>query len=381
MNPSHRHRPPRVRFPNVERRSRGGKFVFRARLQIEGVTLVGAWRASQAEAFAETEELRARRARRVEGGPLSISGALAAVVRDGRRRRLQRNTLRQHLLGHARYWLRFWEPHSPLEEIDAQELGWAVSEALARGRHPNTLRGKDLPILDRAFRLARLPSPVASVREEFRVALRPRRTLARVLRLEDVRRILAGIRFGDFSHKVRSKHVETDLAARERHADLAELIACTGIRCGELARVEVKDFDLRVGILRIPLPKDRSNPRAVPIPPSLRPAVERLLAAAEPSGLLFPGGMAYVTLALHRWSKRLGEPGFHARALRHFYATQLYNADTPLTDVRDALGHKNIATTDRYVHGSSDALARQVQRLGAALAGGDAAGAPGEQRP
>ena len=382
MNPSRRSRPPKVRFPNVERRDKGGVFVFRARLQHLGRTEVGPWRTSQREAFADVEGLRAALARRNPRGPVSIIRALAAVVWDGRKRCLERITVRRQLLCHARWWCQWWEEEDPLELLTEAELSYAVREALTRGRSPNTLREKDLPLLDRAFRLAGLQSPVPAVRSAFRVALKPRRQLVAVLRLEDLRRILHAMRHGEFTHKLRGRHVVTDLAARDLHADLVELLAITGIRSGELARLKTSDFSLASRILRIPIPKDRSNPRVVPVPTASVLTVQRLIAQAAPDGRVVPGGMAFVSCALARWAKRLDEPRLNARALRHFYATELCRRGAPLPSVRDAMGHRSLETTNRYAHGLIDPLRETVAGLGAALSGGAAAGqAPAEVQP
>lgn len=126
-------RPPRVRFPNVERRTRGGVFVFRARVMHAGRTEVGPWRSTQREAFLDVEGLRAAQARRSPTGPVSIVRAVAAVVWDARARGLQRITIRRHLLYEARWWLEWWEGEDPLELVDEEAVLRVVRAAMEEG--------------------------------------------------------------------------------------------------------------------------------------------------------------------------------------------------------------------------------------------------------
>lgn len=52
----------------------------------------------------------------------------------------------------------------------------------------------------------------------------------------------------------------------------------------------------------------------------------------------------------------------HAHALRHYYATmKLRGHRFDLAEVRDLLGHKNLATTSRYLHSDPEELREKVQ--------------------
>lgn len=367
-------RPPRVRFPNVERRARGGVFVFRARVMHAGRTEVGSWRSTQREAFLDVEGLRAAQARRSPIGPVSIVRALAAVVWDARARGLQRITIRRHLLYEARWWLEWWEGEDPLELVDEEAVLRVVRTALAEGRSPETLRTKDLHFLDRTFRQSGLQSPVPAVKARASAALKGRRQQGPVLLLEELQRILERVRSERFVHRLRGREVETVIPEREHHADLMLLVALTGIRCGEVARLRVADIEIERGILAVQLPKDRSNPRRIPISEPARAAIERLLSRALPDGRLI-SSMAYLSCAIGRWSRRLDEPLLHARGLRHFLGTELLRRGAPITSVRDVLGHRSLATTNRYLHALDAPLRIHVSDLAAELSTGARASA------
>lgn len=54
---------------------------------------------------------------------------------------------------------------------------------------------------------------------------------------------------------------------------------------------------------------------------------------------------------------------FSPHTLRHSYATHLYQGGTDLRDLKDLLGHTNIATTTLYAHTSCDRLKEKVKTL------------------
>lgn len=57
--------------------------------------------------------------------------------------------------------------------------------------------------------------------------------------------------------------------------------------------------------------------------------------------------------ALDAGAKRANVDRFRVHDLRHTYASWLVDAGVPLEKVRDLLGHKDLTTTQRYVHGTT----------------------------
>lgn len=104
----------------------------------------------------------------------------------------------------------------------------------------------------------------------------------------------------------------------------------------------------------------------VPIDPKMRPALERLIAAAAAvgSGPLFSGSM-YKRFKIHARAIGLPEHKTHPHVLRHSRATHLLQDGVSIYDVGRLLGD-TIATVERvYGHHSTDYLAAAISRAGA----------------
>ena len=71
-----------------------------------------------------------------------------------------------------RILLRYWRPETPVAAITEAEIEWFVREALADGRKPQTVRGKDLPMLQRVFAIAGVEDRVPAVRSRLQLRLR-----------------------------------------------------------------------------------------------------------------------------------------------------------------------------------------------------------------
>lgn len=58
-----------------------------------------------------------------------------------------------------------------------------------------------------------------------------------------------------------------------------------------------------------------------------------------------------VRLRLRRAFARAGFDGFYPHALRHSFATDLQRHGASVAEIKEMIGHANIATTERYLHG------------------------------
>lgn len=148
-------------------------------------------------------------------------------------------------------------------------------------------------------------------------------------------------------------------AARPHHRHALAVLAGTGLRVEELPRLAVGDLrDGRLWVRPEAGPADTAEPgkgyrtRAIPCGPEVAAEVTALLAwrTAHPRR----GGLSKsrLTRAYRAACARAGVPrerGGGLHDLRRAFATASVRAGVPLTVVRDWLGHRLVATTERYV--------------------------------
>jgi integrase/recombinase XerC len=73
-------------------------------------------------------------------------------------------------------------------------------------------------------------------------------------------------------------------------------------------------------------------------------------------GALTARGMYYI---VHEYSRTAGfKKDMHPHALRHSFATHLVNSGCDVRVVQELLGHKSLATTQRYTHVDIEGLKR-----------------------
>lgn len=144
----------------------------------------------------------------------------------------------------------------------------------------------------------------------------------------------------------------------------------TGLRCSELAHLQLGHVDLEAGVLRVVDGKGRKD-RELPIIPRLAAILRRYLTEVRPG--LLKGPTPHVFVRAHpcgAWSTAhagqplgpkaifytirqlvratLGRPGAHPHMLRHSFASRLRENGADLQDIQEAMGHATIATTTIY---------------------------------
>ncbi len=142
------------------------------------------------------------------------------------------------------------------------------------------------------------------------------------------------------------------------------LLYGTGLRRGELERLNLDAFDRIEGILRIDGRKT-GRERCVPLPEMVRHCLEAYLPRRhnqlEAAGLLGEPALlvtrhgarlagSAVSNGIHAISRRAGVSLHSLHQFRHTCASDLLEAGVHLAQVQAILGHAGIATTVRYVH-------------------------------
>ncbi len=157
----------------------------------------------------------------------------------------------------------------------------------------------------------------------------------------------------------------------------------TGLRNGELGRLQVAHLDLEAGALPVVQGKGRTD-REVPLVPRLAAILRPYLAETRATLL---GGRAcpYVFVRTGPWSHTgranqplggkaifylvraaltplIGRP-VHPHMLRHSFATRLRSNGADLQLIQEAMGHASIVTTTMYAHLANPQRLADLARL------------------
>jgi site-specific recombinase XerD len=154
------------------------------------------------------------------------------------------------------------------------------------------------------------------------------------------------------------------------------LLYGTGLRRGELERLDLEDWKREENLLRIDGRKsgrERSVPLAEGIGRCLEAYVpyrqnqlERLGTQGEAAFLLDRQGKRLsaqsVGLLVHRLARRAQVPLVSLHQFRHTCASDLLENGASLSQVQQLLGHKGVGTTCRYLHVADPERARAMSK-------------------
>lgn len=137
-----------------------------------------------------------------------------------------------------------------------------------------------------------------------------------------------------------------------RDLAMLEMLYGCGLRISELSGLNVEDFDLSDGWVRVR--GKRKKERQVPVP---RRALEALKAYLDGRR----AGAVFLNLKGGRLTERgargilkmyaialAGDSSLHPHSLRHAYATHLLQAGADLRAIQELLGHASLSTTQKY---------------------------------
>ena len=159
-------------------------------------------------------------------------------------------------------------------------------------------------------------------------------------------------------------------AVGRRDFAIVMLLWRLGLRCGEVARLELGDMDWRSGELVI-RGKGNRNDR-LPLPSDVGEAIADWLQHGRPQcsditvfvrvrppiGRLSPGGVSAV---VRNGCKRAGIPPAGAHRLRHSAATEMLRSGSNLIEVGQVLRHRDRSTTAIYAKIDHRSLSEVVQ--------------------
>ncbi len=153
-----------------------------------------------------------------------------------------------------------------------------------------------------------------------------------------------------------------------RNRALFELIYASGLRASEAIGLDLDDIDMQSGLLRA-LGKGNKE-RELPFGNKASIALSKYISrrgellkkgATESALFLSKSGKRFQTRDLRRLIKKYGLHAgiikdFSPHALRHSFATHLLGAGADFRSVQELLGHKNLSTTQKYLHVSVEKL-------------------------
>lgn len=157
-----------------------------------------------------------------------------------------------------------------------------------------------------------------------------------------------------------------------RNLALIDLLFATGMRVGEVASLDVKDFLVEEGVFRVQGKGGRDrlalvvDKETVNIQREYLRARIRIKAENSPlflnsaAGRLSTQGIANVIAQLRRQAKI--ERHITPHMLRHTVATLLLRNGADIRVVQEFLGHTSIATTQRYTHVTKEHLRKVLRK-------------------
>ena len=126
--------------------------------------------------------------------------------------------------------------------------------------------------------------------------------------------------------------------------DVLLLFGLTGIRRSEAARLEPGHVRLKLKQLVVP---GKTATRVLPLSEDLDQPLRRLLAGAGDH--LIPGGVRKIDELFRHAKRATKDRRLHPHALRHSFATALIRSGVRVDVVMRLMGHRDVATTMRYV--------------------------------
>ncbi len=173
--------------------------------------------------------------------------------------------------------------------------------------------------------------------------------------------------------------MENEKRIRSAAADAIRFIALTGARRGEATGLRWEWVNLKTGFITIPARQHKTGrktktPRIIALPAEAQAIIARQ-PEGDPDARVFrqakgsgPISFGKVWPTLRTEAKLPANIGLHG--LRHSVGTHLAMAGASAVELMEALGHKQIGTTLRYIHFTEQARSTLAERAaGVAMAG------------
>jgi len=145
------------------------------------------------------------------------------------------------------------------------------------------------------------------------------------------------------------------VACPNEHVGKMILVAAyTGLRRGELLRVNEGRATLRDGLLMLDATTKTGKPRTIPVPEEIEPIIR---------SMPLPVAAHTIRTGWKNAAQACGLSNVHFHDLRHTYASWLVQAKVPMRTVQELMGHTTLAMTQRYSHLADDHLRDAVDMM------------------
>lgn len=145
-------------------------------------------------------------------------------------------------------------------------------------------------------------------------------------------------------------------------------LALTGLRCGEVSNIKVKDVDIKKRIIHIPVTKNY-KPRTVYITDLLLSYIANIPLKPD-NPYLFAGKVKGQPLRSTRKTffkllkrAQVNSDGICQHSLRHSVASNLVSNNVSLRLVQEQLAHKSITSTQRYAKVNTESMRQTSETL------------------
>lgn len=246
-------------------------------------------------------------------------------------KRLGKQTITSYFSAIKRFLIYFEDKN--VEDISNEEINDYIFELVQKGYSTSlqnvivsALKQFYRKIMDRQIDIEKLERPVKSHK------------LPKVISKDHIQKMLSGI-------------------SNLKHYTALAMIYGFGLRRSELINLRLSDIDSKSMVVNILDAKGKKD-RTLPMSDKVYEMIKRYYKAYKPEKFLFEGskkGQKYSATSLqnvfHKHMDRVKpNNSYTLHCLRHSYATHLLDGGTDIYYVQQLLGHKNITTTEIYLH-------------------------------
>jgi integrase len=181
-------------------------------------------------------------------------------------------------------------------------------------------------------------------------------------------RFLSGEEIGRLFSTLSDMELERSL--RPEFANALRLLAMTGARKNEILRLSWSEVDLDRGLINLPARRSKTGAKAIVLN---APALSILSGLTRMGDVVFPSPsdpdkpIEGLQSAFERIRARACLEDVRIHDLRHTFASLAIERGASLFLVSKALGHSQIATTQRYAHVGDDPLRSVAEDVGRAI--------------